>query len=125
MAVCFIVPAILWAVPRFGAIGAAWAWFALNAGQVLIGVHFMYRRLLPDEKWRWYRDAVIKPLTIGTITVLALRQWIVLPSGRVPMAATMIGMGLFVMVVVLWTVPASREFLQRQFKTLRERAFNG
>ncbi|WP_126455398.1 oligosaccharide flippase family protein [Sulfuriflexus mobilis] len=125
VAVCFIVPAILWAVPRFGAIGAAWAWFALNAGYVFIGVHFMHRRLLPDEKWRWYWGAVIKPLSIGTITVLALRYWIVLPSGRVPMVATMTGIGILVMGVVLWTVPASREFLRRQFKTLRGHVLNG
>jgi O-antigen/teichoic acid export membrane protein len=125
IAVIFMVPAILWAVPRFGAIGAAWAWLALNAGYVLIGMHFMHRRLLPNEKWRWYLDAVFMPLVIGSITVMALRKWIVLPQDRVSMAAALAGISLLVLAVVLWAVPASRAFLRYQFKTLRKQALNG
>lgn len=119
VAVCFIVPAILWAVPRYGAIGAAWAWLALTAGYVLVGMHFMHRRLLPGEKWRWYLDAVFKPLIIGAITVLALRQWTPLPHDRAPLGAALIGFALLVMAVVLWAVPASRVFLQIHFRMLR------
>lgn len=116
VAVGFIVPSILWCVPRFGAVGAAWVWLALNVGYVLIGMHFMYRKLLIGEKWRWYWDAVFKPLAIGSIAVLVLRQWVTLPQGRVPMAAALAGIALLVMGVVLWIVPTSRAFLQIQFK---------
>jgi O-antigen/teichoic acid export membrane protein len=119
VAVGVIVPAILWAVPRFGAVGAAWAWLALNAGYVLIAMHFMHRKILPDEKWRWYREAVFKPLIVGSIAVLAMHQWIPLPQGRVPLAAALAGIAMIEMGVVLWVVPASRAFLRQQFKTLR------
>lgn len=119
VAVCFIVPAILWAVPHFGAIGAAWAWLALNAGYVLISIHFMHRRLLSGEKWRWYRDAVFKPLATGSIAVLVLRQWITLPQDRALMVVTLAGIALLVLGAVLWIVPASRTFLCFQFKLLR------
>lgn len=125
VAVIFIVPAVLWAVPRFGAIGAAWAWLALNAGYVLIAIHFMHRRLLPNEKWRWYREAIFKPLIVGTIVVLALRQSIVLPQDRAQMAATLAGISLLMMGVVLWSVPVSRAFLRLQFKMLRGNTLNG
>lgn len=125
VAVVFIVPAILWAVPRYGAIGAAWIWLALNAGYVLIAIHFMHRRLLPDEKWRWYWGAIFKPLIAGSITVLALRQWIDLPQDRALMAAALLGISLLVTGVVLWTVLASRDFLRMQFKTLRGQTRNG
>ncbi len=119
LAVCFIVPAVMWSLPRYGAIGAAWAWLALTAGSMLIGVHFMHRRLLPGEKWRWYVDAVFKPLVIGSLTVLAVRQWIPLPDDRAPLGAALIGVGLFVMVVVMWAVPISRVFLVFHFRNLR------
>lgn len=125
VAVCCIVPAILWAVPRFGAIGAAWAWLALNVGYVLIGLHFMHRRLLPAEKWRWYRDAVFLPLSMGTIAVLTLRQWIVLPQDRGPMALALAGITLLVTVGVLWVVPVPRAFLQFQLKSFRGQLPNG
>lgn len=71
VAVALLVPAIVWAVPRHGAVGAAWAWVALNAGYVLILTHFMHRRILPGEKWRWYaRDAALP--TGAALAVLLL-----------------------------------------------------
>ena len=72
VAVAVIVPAILWATPRFGAEGAAWVWVSLNAGYVLIGIHFMYRRILGTEKWRWYAQDVFMPLLAGTSVAGAL-----------------------------------------------------
>lgn len=125
VAVSLIVPAILWAVPRFGAIGAAWAWLALNAGYVLIGIHFMHRRILPGEQWRWYRDAVFKPLAIGSAALLILRQCVALPQNRVAMAGALAGIALATVALVLWVVPVSRISLRRQFKTLRGHALNG
>jgi len=124
VAVSFIVPVVLWAVPRFGAIGAAGGWLALNVGYLLIGMHFMHRRLLPYEKWRWYRDSVFKPLVIGSITVLAIRQWIVLPPARIQMAAALVGIGVLVMGMVMWIVPASRASIQLKLKLLRARALS-
>ena len=124
VAVSFIVPSILWAVPRFGANGAAWAWLVLNAGYVLVAIHFMHRRLLPYEKWRWYRDAVFKPLIVGTIAVMALHQGIELPHDRVLMAATLAGTALIVMGAVLLAVPIPRDYLRQQFKILRGHVFD-
>lgn len=63
VAVVLLVPAILWVVPVYGAIGAAWVWVTLNAGYCLIGVQFMYRRILRTEKWAWYFADVITPMT--------------------------------------------------------------
>ncbi|WP_254565182.1 lipopolysaccharide biosynthesis protein [Oscillatoria sp. HE19RPO] len=74
VAVSFIVPAILWMTPRYGAVGAAWAWVSLNAGYVLIGVHFMYRRILKTEKWLWYREDVGYPL-ISALSVVWIIRW--------------------------------------------------
>lgn len=72
VAVAVIVPAILWATTRFGAEGAAWVWVSLNAGYVLIGIHFMYRRILIKEKWRWYLQDVFMPLFAGIVAAGAV-----------------------------------------------------
>lgn len=125
VAVGILIPVVLWAVPRFGAIGAAWAWFALNAGYVLIGVHFMHRRLLCGEKWRWYNKAVFSPLVSGAITVLILRNWIELPQGRILITTALIGITLLVLGVVLLVVPASRGLLEDQYKIFKRKIFNG
>ena len=75
VAVMLFIPAIFWVVPRYGAMGAAWLWLALNMGYVLIGVQMMHRRLIQDEKWRWYFADVFLPLS-GAIGVMLLARLI-------------------------------------------------
>ena len=75
VAVVLLVPAILWVAPVYGAIGTAWIWVTLNAGYCLIGVHFMYRRILSAEKWAWYFTDVITPMT-GVAAVAWLCRWV-------------------------------------------------
>ena len=72
VSVAIIVPVILLVTPRFGAEGAAWVWVGLNAGYLLIGIHFMYRKILINEKWRWYGEDVLKPLMAASAVTTTL-----------------------------------------------------
>lgn len=83
VSVAIIVPAILWATPRYGAEGAAWVWVSLNAGYVLIGIHFMYRKILIQEKWRWYGQDVLQPL-LAAAAVASIAAWAMPESLTVP-----------------------------------------
>lgn len=74
VAVVVLVPALFWVVPHYGTVGAAWVWVSLNASYVFIGIHFMYRRILGAEKWRWYRQDVAMPLAAATATA-GLCRW--------------------------------------------------
>jgi O-antigen/teichoic acid export membrane protein len=75
VAVSFLVPAILWIVPAYGAIGAAWIWVTLNAGYLMFTIPLMHRRLLRSDKWRWYRQDVAPPLAAATATAFLCR-WV-------------------------------------------------
>jgi O-antigen/teichoic acid export membrane protein len=68
-----LIPAILWVVPDYGAIGAAWVWVTLNAGYILFDIHFMHRRLLSTEKWRWYSQDVVTPMAAAMGTAWLCR----------------------------------------------------
>ncbi len=125
VAVLIIVPAVLWAVPRFGAIGAAWAWLALNVGYVFISMHFMHQKLVPHEKWRWYRDSVLIPLIAGGFVALILRYGVPMPQNRWAMAMVVGGIALTIAIAVMLSVPASRGFLLQQIKFFRESRQNG
>ena len=90
VAVLFIVPAILWATPIYGAKGAAWVWVTLNLGYLLIGVHFMYRLILKKEKWRWYRQDILQPLLAALFTVISIKLLIPKPVGSIMELATLL-----------------------------------
>jgi O-antigen/teichoic acid export membrane protein len=77
VAVVLLVPAILWATPRYGAIGAAWIWFILNAGYVLLGMHYLHRHLLTQEKWRWYCLDIGLP---AWVVVVVAASWMIHPD---------------------------------------------
>lgn len=96
VAVALLVPAILWATPRYGAVGAAWAWILLNAGYLIVGIQFMHRRLLAYEKWRWYLDDLLKPVLLIGGYVLLARELTPAGLGRlevVPWLAAICGLG--------------------------------
>lgn len=75
VAVAALVPAILWVVPRYGAIGAAWVWVVLNGGYLTFSIYFMHRRLLRAEKWCWYRQDVLIPI-LAAGAAAELCRWI-------------------------------------------------
>jgi O-antigen/teichoic acid export membrane protein len=119
-AVGVLIPAILWAVPRYGAVGAAWAWVALNAGYVFVGVHLMHDRLLRDEKRRWYRVDIARPL-VAALCGMAF-CWVLHPDelGGFAELGWLLAAGLVSLVVTVTATPTlkwwsrSRVFLWDQ-----------
>src|SRR5260370_34872948 len=67
------VPAILWIVPVYGAIGAAWMLATTNAGCLLFEIPLMHRRLLPADKWSWCGRDVAIPLAAATAAAFLCR----------------------------------------------------
>lgn len=62
IAVAVLVPAIFVIVPGHGAVGAAAIWVVLTTCYVALSAHFMHRRLLKEEKWRWYLHDLALPV---------------------------------------------------------------
>lgn len=73
MAVAVLIPATIWVVPHYGAVGAVWIWVALNAGYILVDIQFMHLRVIPNEKWRWYFTDVLLPIG-GAIGIMLLAK---------------------------------------------------
>ena len=74
VAVSLLVPTLLWVVPAYGAIAAAWVWVTLNASYLIFYIPLMHRRLLRAEQWRWYRQDVALPLAAATATAFLCRR---------------------------------------------------
>lgn len=73
IAVALLMPLLVWSANRYGGVGAATIWIAVNAGYVLIGVQVMHTRLLRGEKRAWYLRDVGLPLVGSLVVVLAGR----------------------------------------------------
>ena len=118
-AVFVLIPIILWAVPTYGAIGAAWSWVFLNLGYVLITISLMHKRLLQGEKWRWYRDDVAVPILAAAVVGLIFRFVLPPDVGR---AAVLAGIAL-ASVAVLVTASMSAPLMRRQLAHYLPRGF--
>jgi O-antigen/teichoic acid export membrane protein len=79
IAVIFLAPMIYVFTTSFGALGAAYGWLLLNFGYVVLGMPFMFRRLLSSEQWRWFI------LDVGLFLLLAFGtgflERILIPQG--------------------------------------------
>jgi len=71
--IIILAPTVYFVTLRWGANGAAIVWVGLNCGYILISIHVMHRRLLRNEKWRWYLSDIGKPLSVVLILSITAR----------------------------------------------------
>jgi O-antigen/teichoic acid export membrane protein len=109
VAVVFLVPAVYWAVVKWGTLGAAGIWLLLNAGYFFISPHVMHQRLLSKEKWPWYWNDVCRPLFVSLFVVACF--WGLLPADVSAWALALVGTGALLLASVL-TVLSSSELRQ-------------
>ena len=108
IAVTLYIPAILWVVPEFGAIGAAWVWVILNASYILIGVHFMYRRILKAEKWRWYCIDTLIPISVAVSTAWLCRWFTPVNLGKLGEFTVLLVSSISVLILAAAAAPLVR-----------------
>lgn len=72
--VLLIIPLLFWIVPEYGAIGAAWIWVSLNLGYVVIGINFMFKKILKAARWHWYFSDTLIPLLVSTLIAFFLHN---------------------------------------------------
>jgi len=72
IAVLVIIPVLILVTPIMGTLGAASAWVFLNAGYIFVGMPFMYRRLLSNQKWIWFREDLFMPILSAALTAAML-----------------------------------------------------
>jgi O-antigen/teichoic acid export membrane protein len=108
IAVTLLVPALFWIAPHYGAIGAAWAWVVLNGSYLVFVIYFMHRRLLKDEKWRWYRSDLAMPMLAALVCALACRSIMPDNLGRLGEFFALLGGGASVLAIAVLAAPGVR-----------------
>lgn len=118
IAVTVLVPLIIFMVPRYGALGAAWIWVGLTATHVLLTVTLMHRRILCDEKWRWYGGDVVLPIAAATAAALICRLIFPQTGGKVLQFASL---AVSACLILLASCLASSLIRARVFRFLQEK----
>ena len=113
VAVIVLIPIILFTVPRFGAIGAAWSWVALNTGYLVFTIYYMHRRLLPTEKWVWYREDIFLPLAAAGIVGLICRFFFPAELGRTAAVGFLVASSVLVLAAAAAAAPSLRNRLRQ------------
>lgn len=82
VAVIVLIPMMFLATSAYGAFGAAAIWVALNAGYIFIASHFMFSRILTQEKFHWFGYDLFMPTLSVFAVVLFFSRWQTLVSGK-------------------------------------------
>jgi len=113
LSVVLLIPLLVWLIADYGAVGAALAWIALNAGYILVVVPLMHRRLLKDSMGQWYLRDVGIPILIGCGVGIMAR--VTAPSDM-PAYALLLWILLslaLTFLCVAWAMPHTRDWLKR------------
>jgi O-antigen/teichoic acid export membrane protein len=116
VSVILLVPAILLAVPVYGAIGAARIWVVLNAGYLMFEIPLMHRRLLPADKWRWYGRDVAVPLAAATATAFLCRWAMPHDLGKLGEFSVLLTTSMCVLIAAAVVAPLVRHQLTRYLR---------
>lgn len=110
-AIVVILPLVLAGVKFYGAAGGAAALLVLASGNLLFSIQLMHRRLLPTEKWRWYRQDIALPLLAAAVSVGAVRLLAPAPELGEPLrnAAVLLLAGLGGTAAVVFSTALGRE----------------
>lgn len=70
-AIVIIAPLLFILISEFGAVGASTVLLMVYGLQMILMIHFMHKRVIHCEKWRWYFDDIGKPFVIASAIVVA------------------------------------------------------
>jgi O-antigen/teichoic acid export membrane protein len=76
VAVTMQVLLLVYMTPRYGALGAAWVWLALNAAGFAFVAAVMFRRIFASERRAWLLTDIVRPL-LAALCVAAVAKWLV------------------------------------------------
>lgn len=112
LALALVVSALVILVPIAGASAAAWIWLVLNLSYFAVVADLMHRRLLSNEKWRWYLGDTLAPLASASIVAVLLSQ---LPRfvERAPLAAEICLFGILIVGAAALSSSAFRQYVVR------------
>jgi O-antigen/teichoic acid export membrane protein len=114
--VALLIPGLIWATSRFGAIGAGYVWLTANVAYFLCWVPKIHRRFSAGLHSRWLVEDIGIPACIAAAAVLLARHFIQWPQGRWQVALGLAAVGLYTLVMAAMGSSAVRQILRSTWR---------
>jgi O-antigen/teichoic acid export membrane protein len=112
------VPMLILMASRYGAVGAASVWLAMNCANFFGTVNVMYTRILREERWRWYIHDIGLPAAAALLVVVIGR--LVLPEEpRILMTFELVAMTGLAFMAAAAAAPEGRNALRQLRSAIR------
>jgi O-antigen/teichoic acid export membrane protein len=119
IAVILLVPLIIFMTMHYGAMGAAIAWLVLNLGYFFFEIPIMHRRLLCNEKWRWYWQDVGLPLAVCMLVAGFGRIVVREPTSQFMMLLYLVIVSALTITITAIITPVTRAWLIKQLLIIK------
>ena len=120
-ALLIITPLMLWSVPKYGAIAAAWIWILLNIGYFVFQVPLIHKKILTEELVQWYlHDNLIPIVVVASFLFLSNLLWPINPEDATWFVILKLTFNsIFALIAAISCLPFVREMIGNQFPGLR------
>lgn len=117
LSVILIVPLMIFLTVQFNAVGGAIATVILNLIYVFIEIPILHKRLLVNEKWRWYWKDLILPIS-ASLVIAGIARFFFQNLHSQILIIVFIALLLFVTIVFTALItPSTRKWIFYHFKT--------
>jgi O-antigen/teichoic acid export membrane protein len=114
-----LVPLIVVLTNRYAALGGASVWVILNSGYLLVNIQIMHKRILPDEKRKWYVKDVGMPLIAALVTASIGRLVLRNSSSQPIMLTSLIISSIVTLSITAIAAPTVRSWVLDQIYKVR------
>jgi O-antigen/teichoic acid export membrane protein len=95
--IVLLIPTIIWAAGKYGAVGAGYVWLIMNVVTFLVWLPFVHHRFVPGLNLKWYVQDVLVIILLAAFTGYCLSAFLPISVNRWWLASTILGGGLLIM----------------------------
>lgn len=122
--IAFIVPLLLYIIPRYGVLGAVWVWPGTMVFYFIVSTYVMFNRLLPHLWMRWPVNDVVLPLGLLAATGFILNKVAPATAGIVSTLITIMASTSVLLLAGLVALPMTRRNIFKIFRLRIEKKLN-
>ena len=104
-------------IPKYGVIAAAYIYLILHLGYFVISISLMHKKILPNEKLKWYLWDVLAPMFTVSIGVYIMHSALDLSDSKIENLVC-IGISFIIALLISFLTPPElrRETIKQIYK---------